>query len=107
MAGFVDNPRLDDSNTNNSSATDLSVLDWGGVPLLGNAKGIVQYVGPTAFLFAVHIIVHPVMNAMRDKREFPKAVGGAYAIVTVRPGHLTTVHGSVTYHCVVPLLMAC
>lgn len=71
-------------NGTDVAAPPLAPGAWedGEAPLF-NGEGIFQVVGSVAFLFAVHIVVLPVVQSMRERSAFGRVVYGSMAGVAV------------------------
>eukprot|EP01138_Halocafeteria_seosinensis_P015971 gb/GECG01016299.1/.p1 GENE.gb/GECG01016299.1/~~gb/GECG01016299.1/.p1 ORF type:complete len:651 (+),score=60.52 gb/GECG01016299.1/:1-1953(+) len=80
VSGFVDKP-----DEKRSRTLEVTTLDT-SVPLVGNIKGFFRAFGTIAFLFAVHIIVYPIMQSMKRRKDFGKTIIGTYTVVTVING---------------------
>jgi len=48
-----------------------------------NAKDVVRFVGATSFLFAIHIVVLPILHASRNPQSFSKNIVNSFSFITL------------------------
>ena len=63
-------------------SNDQPLLDWTAVPAFEGST-FFKFVGNTSFLFAIHIVILPIMQSLRDQKDHKKVVYTSYTFITV------------------------
>ena len=47
-----------------------------------NVKSLMKFVGATSFLFAIHIVVLPILHASKSPQSFAKNISTSFSFIT-------------------------